>query len=482
MPENSTPMPGDVGDDIDLLRAENDALRARLSRRATLRKWLSVLLVVLTSLTVVSATLAYWAHEKVFDTDSFMETVEPVLTDPAFYAAISARVSEQTLEALDIEERVTGALTQLDEYISEALLDALEIGERGREVLGRFDRPTLANLAPAIASGLETRVVAIIDRFVTSEQFSSRLPDLVRRAHQGTIALVRGDLVEIPNVSIAEGEVSLNLLPIVAEILRPIAEQIRGFGPDITLPDVISNQVDEARDQLAAALQARLPEDFGLVTIMSEERLVEIQETANRLDRLVWALVILSLVLAGVTVAVSPTRRRTLVQLALGVAAGLVIAMVIMRRVQQAVFDQITSPDGERVARVLLTEVMSSLRTVVVIVGVAAIVLAIAAYLAGGPRWLDAVSTRVSSLRSDEDDELGRWVSSHHDVLRIVGIGVAVAVVFITGLELIPILIVAVILGLYLWGIAAVSRSDAEEVPEILSPAGSGMTNEQGEK
>ena len=479
MTENSTPAPGDATDELDLLRTENEVLRIRLSRRASLRKWLSVVLVVLTSLTAVSATLAYWAHERVFDTDSFMETVEPALSDPAFYAAISARVSQQTLEALNLEERVTGALTQLDEYISEALLDALEIGERGREALGRFDRPTLANLAPAIASGLETRVVAIIDRIITSEEFSSRLPDLVRRAHQGTIALVRGELVEIPNISIAEGEVRLNLLPIVADILRPIAEQIRGFGPDIDLPDVISNQVDEARDQLAAALQARLPEDFGLVTIMSEERLEEVQLAANRLDRFVWALVILSLVLAAVTVAVSPTRRRTLVQLALGVASGLVIAMVIMRRVEQAVFEQITSPDGEYVARVLFTEVMSSLRTVVLIVGVAAIVLAIAAYLAGGPTWLTAVSTRVSHLRSDEDDELGRWVTIHHDVLRIVGIGIAVAVLFVTGLELIPILIIGVILGLYLWAIAGVARNRAEEVPELSSTV---LTTEQGEK
>ncbi|RPI26454.1 MAG: hypothetical protein EHM57_00055, partial [Actinobacteria bacterium] len=206
-------------DELTKLRGENEALRSRLERRTSIRKWLAVVLAVLTAVSVLASTVAVWAHQTVFDTDRFMETVGPAFEDPAFYSTMSNTLSEQTLQALDIEGRVTAALTQLDEYLSEALVEAIDPDPRVLELLSRFDRPSLTALAPSITTALETRVVGVIDDFITSDEFQTRFPELVRRAHEATIALVRNELAELPNVYIEDGEVRLNLIPVITEVL-----------------------------------------------------------------------------------------------------------------------------------------------------------------------------------------------------------------------------------------------------------------------
>jgi hypothetical protein len=437
---------------IDRLLAENEALRAGLERRLAWRKVLTWLLVVLTSLGVVSSTIAIWAHQTVFDTDRFMETLEPTLTDPALYAVIGDRASASVLEALDLEVRVTDALSRLDEYLSQALLDAIELDQRALDLLSRFDRPSLDALAPPIVESLETRVTDRVEAFFASEAFVSRFPELVRRTHQVTIALVRDQLEELPNVYVAEGEVRLNLIPFITEALRTVVEDLRGFLPDIDLPAIVSDRLDEGRQQLADAIQAELPDDFGQVTVMSEDALGEVQAVAEGLDRFVWLLVLGTILLAALTIAVSPASRRTAVHLALGVVIAFVIAAVVVRRLEGAILSEVTSPDGNEAARVLLGRVFSSLRTFQWLVAIGALVVGIVAYLAGRPAWWTRTVAAASSPHSYD------WITSHYDLLRLAGVGIAVVAFFFAGLELWAVIVIAMLLAGYLWVLSEARR------------------------
>jgi hypothetical protein len=462
-------------DEIDRLREENEALKSRLESRAGWRRALALLLVVLTSLSLVSSSIAVWAHERVFNTEKFMELIGPALDEPAFYAVLSDKVSAQVLDALDIEPRVAAALTNLDAYLSEALLDAVEIDEQTRQLLDRFERPSLAALAPSIAEALEGRVVGRIDQFFTSDEFATRFPSLVSRVHSATISLVRGELAELPNVYIEAGEVRLNLIPIIAEALRPVVEDVRGILPDIELPAVVSEGVSQGRDQLAAAIDARLPDDFGQVTVMTEQDLAEAQAVAGALDRYVWGLVLLTLVLATLTVVVSPNRRRTTLHLGLGVVVAITIAAVALRRVQAAVLEQATTPGGEQAVRALLGGVSSNLRTVELIVALAAVVVAVVAYLAGRPPWLSEVSGRVRNApdRTEGGSDIDRWIAQHYDLLRIAGAGLALLVFFIIGFDLLAVIVIAVVLGVYMWAISeARSRATAPMPETVMASAG----------
>ena len=136
---------------------------------------------IVTSLSVVLASIGFWAHNTVLDTDSFMEAVEPALQEPALYTALGDRISAEVLAALDLETRIATSLGQLDDFLFGALVDALEIGDRGQAILNSFDRPSLENLAPTVTSGLEERITTRIDNFVTSPEFRTRLAELSPR-------------------------------------------------------------------------------------------------------------------------------------------------------------------------------------------------------------------------------------------------------------------------------------------------------------
>jgi hypothetical protein len=136
-------------------------------------------------ISLIATTAAVWARGTAYDTERFMEVVGPALDDTAFYTALSDYVADEALTALALEERVATALTELDTSLTEALTAAIDPEPGVLARLRRFERPTLASLAPAIAAGLETRAVAIIDGFILSDAFRARLPALVEQAHRG---------------------------------------------------------------------------------------------------------------------------------------------------------------------------------------------------------------------------------------------------------------------------------------------------------
>lgn len=454
-----------TADELARLRAENDNLRSRLQMRARIRKTVSVVLVFLSILLVIASTVAVWSYRTALNTDRFMDSVEPALEDPALYDALSEVVYTQVIDALDLETRVANRLAQVDEYLSETLTEAIDIDERGQALLSRVDRPSLEALAPAIASALEERVQRIVDRVVTSDAIRQRLPELVRQVHEAAVALLRGNTADLPNVYTADGEVLLNLVPIIADVLRQVVDEIREFLPDVDLPDVVATAAGAGRQQLAEALHAQLPEDFGQVTLMSEDALGEAQQALNRLDRYVWVIVLITVAVLALTIATAVSRRRIILILGGGIILGLILGAVVIRRLRRAVLEEIDSANGERAAAVFLNETIGSLRNVALIIGAVALIALVAAHLTGRPTWATRVSERGAAItdRTDGPSRLDMWVGAHYDVARIVGIVVAVGIVFVVGIHLVPLIIVAALLALYLWALADAKNHAAAE-------------------
>jgi hypothetical protein len=232
---------------------------------------------------------------------------------------------------------------------------------------------------------METRVDTRITSFFTSEAFTSGFPDLVRRIHEVSVALARGQLAEVPNVYIEDGEVRLNLIPLMGQALQGVAEDLDGFIPDLDLPAVISDRLDEGREQLAEALQTRLPEKFGQVVIMSEESLGALQTAAVWSDRLVWALLGLTVALIAAVLILSPSRRRSIAHLGLGIVIALVVALLAMGWLERAFVDSFRDPAVADSVPLFVAELVGSLRATMVSIAVIAVLVIAVAYLAGRP-------------------------------------------------------------------------------------------------
>ena len=431
-----------------------------------------MLLVVVSSLAVLASVIALWAHQTIFDTDSFMETIQPVLDDPQLEAALGNFVTEEVTGALDLEQRLQDPLANLDAFLSAALLGLID-NDRITDQLAGLDRPTLTALAAPIADRYNERIAGIVANLMASSEVDELVPQVIRRAHESAVALLRGNLEDLPNLSVTEGEVRLNLLPLVATVLQRIGQELRDLLPDLDLPTVISSNVDEAISQFRGSLGERVPDDFGQVTVMSEARLDEIQATTERADRWVWGLVVLTILLIAATIVISPTRRRTAIELALGVVIAFVLGIALLRRLETVVVGEIANPQTSATAADIMGEVLAGLRNGIGLVLVVASVVAIALYLAGRPRWVSEVLPGGAGARGVG---LDRWVAARYDILRLGLIALAVLTLFLTGLSIVSIIVVIALLALVLWWLArARDRGGALVSPPAGGSAGTAV-------
>ena len=458
-------------DEVVRLRAENESLRVQLSRRRSNRRWLAGFLVVLAVVAMTASALSIWTRATLYDTERFMAVVEPAFDDPAFSAAMSNYVADASLEALDLDARVAAVLEELDLYLSEALVNAIDPDPELLARLQAFDRPTLSALSPAMSGALDARVVTVVDRFITSDEVRTRLPDLVRDAHTGGVALITDDLDALENVYVEAGEIRLDLIPLIVEALEEVTTELGEFVPDVTLPAIVAGRAQESRErlreELATSLQVQLPDDFGQLTLVSESALSQVQQAARQVDRLVWPIALLASVLLASAIAVSPDRRRTSMQLALGVAATLVGVQLLVRRFEAALLAQITDPDGEQAVGSLLQEVVTDLRTVTVVIAALAIAAALAAHLFGHPSWVTSLGRGWSDLTAPNDrkSRLDGWIAAHSDGLRIAGIAGALGLVVLIAVGPLPLLLIGGLLVLYLETIAVAQRRIASREP-----------------
>ena len=438
--------------------------------RSRSRKWIAVLLVVVSSIFVVISAVAVWAHRTIFDTDVFMATIEPAIEDPQFTTALGDYLTDEITSALDLEERLQEPLADLDAFLTSALFGLLGIDPGTLGFLGQIDRPTLAALAGPIADALNGRIEMRVDQVMESNAMQELIPQVVRRAHQGAVALIGGDIEDTPNISIVEGEVRLNTLPIIGRVLQEVVAELRDVLPDVNVPDAISDRADEAIAQFKESLGNRVPDDFGQIVLMSEERLTAAQATADRIDRWVWGIVILTVILIITTMFVSQTRRRTGIQLGIGIAVAFIVSAAVLDRVESALVAEIANPVAGETASALFGHLLSGLRNGIIAVIVISTVIALVLYLIGRPQWVTTTGEKVGTLMpgSPETGGMNAWVAARYDLLRLVAAAIAVLALFLIGFGIVTLLVIGALLALVLWWLAQ-ARDRAVAQPEVVA-------------
>src|SRR5215467_4183239 len=83
------------------------ASRTRSANRRMWPAWLSVVLVILTSIAALASTMVFWVEATMLDTDRFVALVAPVGSDPQVIESISQYTAYQVVTALDIQNRTT---------------------------------------------------------------------------------------------------------------------------------------------------------------------------------------------------------------------------------------------------------------------------------------------------------------------------------------------------------------------------------------
>ena len=436
------------------LKAELDDARATGKRKGRLRtrSVLTGILVALTSICVVGATIGVWTKRTVSNSDRYVALVAPLAKDPAVTDALAVKLTDEVFIALNIQQRVKDALAAIPNLPPQAGL-----------------------LAGPITAGAQNLVQNQVQTFLRSDTFATLWVDLNRQVHDKLVALLNGDYSQLPNVSINGGDVQLNLVSAVAAILQQLVQSgANALGINITIPSIPANlDASAAIAQLGSALGVSLPPDFGQLTIMKASELNSYQKTAQNLKKAVGLLFLLSLILLVATLIVSPDRRRAVIWLGAGVAVALFLGGVFLRHLKSVILDSISGPGAKAAAGDVFTQVGSSLRRAGLLVLLVALLAAIVAYLMGRPNWLQRATawTRRMTERRPQGSELEVWVASHTDPVRIGAIVVAVVVLFFTGIDWIPVAIVGALLALFLWWVTVAGQRVQAAVPGDPQPS-----------
>ena len=170
-----------------------------------------------------------------------METVAPVVEDAAVQQALGSWMTTELMGAIDPEA-----------FFEEVL------PERGQA------------LAAPLTDALEGFVSDQVNDFLASDTFEQLWVEVNRRAHARVVDVLEGDT---GNLQTENGEVVINLVPVLNDVLARIGEaspEILGRTvdlPTVTVDDIPADAVAKVED----ALGRKLPDDFGQFTVFEAQ-------------------------------------------------------------------------------------------------------------------------------------------------------------------------------------------------------------------
>ena len=390
----------------------------------------------LTAVALLASTVAVWAERTVLDSDRFTAVVSDVLDDPAVIDPVAAELTDQLL-TLIID---TGAV---------------------QSALG-----PLAPATPILVGAVRGTIADRVGDLLRTDTAQDLLAGAVRRAHARTVALLRGDGLgfRVDALSIETGEVRLDLSGLLIAALQGLGDLLPG---DWQLPDIGSGV-----DQLVAAVEDRfdvdLPDDFGTVVVYDSDALARAEVAVAQaqrglvlIERAIALIVVATVLLAVGAIAVSPHRRRTIVQLGVAVAIAAALAVLVIGRVLDALPLVITDPDARQAAAVVVSSFSSGLIRLAQLLLVLGSVAAIAGWLTG-----PSGSAHAARVRIERAGGPARAFVAHRDGARVTAGVLALVVVWWWGWSWLTLVVAAAIVAVGIFGPSGLAgRTPAESVP-----------------
>jgi len=428
--------PEDVRAELERVTAERNELEGKVEaleapKRHRVRRIFTPILVALAVIVFTITVPAVWSARTVLNTDRYVATVEPLADDPAVQQAIATRLTDEVFAALNVQEVISNTLAA--------------IGERATLLAGP--------LTNALHGFVQDQVLKVVQ----SDAFETFWVEANRFVHTQVLAVLRG---ESETVSLAEGKVVLNLIPLVNLALASIENVSSDLvGRDVTLPTFQPGEAASSEiAKLEQALGIDLPDNYGQIPVYDGQDLEALQKTLFTAKRLLILLLILVPVLVAAALLVSTRRRRTLVQLTVGGAIGLVVVRRVAIIARDGLFDEVNT-ERHPAVRVLADTLMDRLFLITGILLAIVLLTLVIALITGPYPWAvtvrgwvrDAARGIASALGGHPVADTGRvrWLRDHRDALMLAGGVVALLLLLLFDLSWLALAIVTVVIAVY---------------------------------
>jgi hypothetical protein len=399
--------------EVEALKQRNEELEARTEQPPSRHVWRrigAVILIVLASVLAPISTLGVWLRNTVTDTDRYVETIEPLVDDPAIQSFVAARVTQRLFEEVDVQSAVAEALPERATFLSGAL-----------------------------TSGLQTVVTEAANRLIASDQFQELWVAANRLAQEQLVAVLTGEPSGV--ITTKDGVVSLDLSGIASAVVTQLRE--RG----IDLFDSVNLQPGEFTIQL-----------------FQSDLITRVQVAFDAFDTLATVLPWITILLFAGGILLFPNRRRGAVWAAVGLSLGmafLLLALAIGRTIYLGAIPSADIPQD--VAATMFDTLVRFLRQgarALLAVGVVALLVLIVMGPGRNARRLRAGVARMLGRVGDEASErgvdfgpVGQWIGGNLTALRIAVAIVAAVVLVVWEQPTATVVFVVALVGLLVLGL-----------------------------
>jgi hypothetical protein len=435
-PSAGPPLTADERAELIRLRRELETIRTDRPPRRKFR-WRSLLATVLIVLGCVLAPVAgvsVWVNNQVSDTDRFVRTMTPLVSDPDVQNALTNRLTATVFQYVDVEG------------IADDAVDALAAQGLPPQVADR-----LATLTPTLASAVTGFVRDKIAELVASPAFASAWNQTIRVAHRQMVTLLSG---ESESVVIRGDTVYLDLAPFVVLAKERLSDA--GLTAVSLVPDV-----------------------HPTVALAKADTLVRAQSAYSTLNTVADVLPWVVLLLLAVGVYLARNRFRALVGTGLGIGLAMVVlgaGLLVARSLLIGAVPAAAAPATASGFDIIVTYLRLGLRTLLIL----GLVLALAGFLAGSSesavRIRRSVAGRLHGIRGGPaaTGPVATFVRMHLRGLRIGAVALAVlAFVFLEQPTGAAILVIAALLLLVLAVIEFLGRpGESPPAEPVVGPGG----------
>jgi hypothetical protein len=393
-------------------------------RRRRIRRSVVAVLVALSCLLVLLSTTVVWAHRTLLNTGAFVGTVSPVFKDPAVASAVATRATDQLFTELDLQARLKASLP-----------------------------PKVSFAAAPIANATKGYVAGQLTSVLENPKFQDAWIAALTFMHHDLVAVLRGQ--QPTAISTSGGYIVLNTVPLINQALGKVSGLASDLtGKNVTLPTITSaDPPQQAVNKLSKALGVQLPSNFGEITLVRSSDLASVRQLVKAFDGLTLILPLVTIVLIALTLWLSVNRRRTVLQLAVGVS----LLMIVERRGvlhEQGVLA--SDAHNPQLAQTVFGYLLNGFFVLTAwVLGVALVVLVLAV-LAGPYRWAVAFRSwmrraghSIAGARGGDHRGVAGWMASHAAGLQLAGAVAAGILLLIVPVSWLSFVIIGVILAAY---------------------------------
>jgi hypothetical protein len=321
---------------VDLRRQVAEAEAVKSEDRHNWRRFAVAMLILLGSLVVIGANLAFWMRGTILNTDRWVSTVGPLSRNEVIVNTLTGAVVADLFEVIDVEQVARDVLPEEVAFLSGPLTGAVQdaVGE-------------------------------VISKVIRSDQFNAVWVAVNRAAHQVVIGVLHGggDVLYVKG-----GQLTVDLSDLFGSI-----ESLVGL---------------EDLDLFAG-------EDVGKFVLLESGQVAVLQQALTTLDAVGLLLPILALVLYFLAWLVSLWRRKTLLWIGAALAITMTLVLILLAMAQPVVLASMADPVLRALAGEIWDVVLRGLVIQTILLGILGLLVALGAALAGPHPRAVAIRTGV---------------------------------------------------------------------------------------